>query len=261
MERGRQESGQGLTLTLWKRSLWVSRISSSVCFMRPTSALHLSMIWVRDAESPTPACCHPFHLSLPPPHLLQPQHRPPTLLTAPRAFWAFSWRLDPSSVWRRIFWGQRGRVTGSLLWDAEGLQLKGPSLTWHFRAPGFMVGNGDGGGRRPLGRVLQRGFGGPEEGPGQKQYLEQHAESSDALKGQQQEGGQRESLALREALQPPQLRGEAHIRVPAEAGPHWCLLQAPGPPHLPWPAPQPSPQLPPAEETWPRLWDTHIRRL
>ena len=113
--KGSREPGQDLTLTLWKRSLCVSRISSSVCFMRPTSALHRSMIWVRGAKSPTPTPFHPFHPSLPPPHFLQPQHPPPTLLTAPRAFWAFSWRLDPSSVWRRIFWGRGRRVIGPLL--------------------------------------------------------------------------------------------------------------------------------------------------
>lgn len=68
------EPGQRLTLTLWKRSLWVSRISSSVCFMRPTSALQRSMIWVRGAELPTPTAFLPFLLYVPPLHLLWPQH-------------------------------------------------------------------------------------------------------------------------------------------------------------------------------------------
>lgn len=64
-----------------------------------------------------------------------------------------------------------------------------------------------------------------------EQYLQQHAESCDALKGQQQKGWQREPLTLGEALQPPQLRGEAHIRVPAKADPGgWHLPQGSDPP-------------------------------
>lgn len=56
-----------------------------------------------------------------------------------------------------------------------------------------------------------------QERPRAPRYLQQHAEPRDALEGQQQEGRQREPLTLGEALQPAQLRGEAHVRVPAEA--------------------------------------------
>lgn len=65
-------------------------------------------------------------------------------------------------------------------------------------------------------------------------YLQQHAEPRDALKGQQQEGRQREPLTLGEALQPAQLRGEAHVRVPAEAAQAAGVgLEAPVPPLYP----------------------------
>ena len=51
---------------------------------------------------------------------------------------------------------------------------------------------------------------------GDRQYLQQHPEPRDALEGQQQDGRQREPRALGEALQLPQLRGEAHVRIPAK---------------------------------------------
>lgn len=83
------------------------------------------------------------------------------------------------------------------------------------------------------------------QGRRERRYLQQHAEPRDALKGQQQEGRQREALALREALQPPQLGGEAHIRVPAEAGPGgWRVPRLPrGPDPSGCPGLDPTPAL------------------
>ena len=75
---------------------------------------------------------------------------------------------------------------------------------------------------------------GPKRAQARTRYLQQHAEPRDALKGQEQEGGQREALALGKALQPPQLRGEANVRVPTEAGAGWRLV---GNPNHPRPAP------------------------
>lgn len=79
---------------------------------------------VRGIESPIPAATCPrplYHLA---PHPSSASILP-TLLTAPRAFWAFSWRLDPSSVWPRIFCKQSGRVT-EILHSPEILRCCGP---------------------------------------------------------------------------------------------------------------------------------------
>lgn len=92
------------------------------------------------------------------------------------------------------------------------------------------------------------GLVGPKRAQARTRYLQQHAEPRDALKGQEQEGGQREALALGKALQPPQLRGEANVCVPTEAGAGWRLAGGLITRDLPEPGldPAPVPRLPPA---------------
>lgn len=88
-------------------------------------------------------------------------------------------------------------------------------------------------------------------------YLQQHAEPRDALKGQQQEGWQREPFTLGEALQPAQFRGEAHVCVPAEAAQAAGVgLEALVPePVLAWTPPAPGPS--PEDVTLPLPWNSH----
>lgn len=99
------------------------------------------------------------------------------------------------------------------------------------------------------------GLVGPKRAQARTRYLQQHAEPRDALKGQEQEGGQREALALGKALQPPQLRGEANVCVPTEAGAGWRLAGGPNHPRpaRAWIGPCPCTPAPSRRVTLPLL--------
>ena len=58
-------------------------------------------------------------------------------------------------------------------------------------------------GQETPGESSPSGLVGTKRAQATRRYLQQHAEPRDALKGQEQEGGQREALAPGKALQPP----------------------------------------------------------